>query len=683
MPELFLELFSEEIPARMQRGAAAELERAVTAGLAAVAPVNVASWFGPRRIAMRAEIAAEVAAASSVERGPRVSAPEQALTGFLRKHDASRDQVRQEGDYWVLDKKAAAISAAGLIAGVMPGLLRRFPWPKSMRWGGSSTFAWVRPLRRIVCLLDGAVVPFDLREGADDGHQLTSGGLTEGHRFHAPGAFAVSSAADWCDKLMAHRVLVDADDRKHVITQRIGGLAAEKTLTVVDDSGLLEEVAGLVEWPVPHLGRIADEHMDLPPEVMQVSMRVNQRYFALRAGDGSAAPWFAFVANIQADDDGAAIIAGNERVLRARFADARHFWDLDRKVRLDSRLPALDKVTFQAKLGSQGDRVRRLVALASHIAGQIGADPFKARRAAELAKADLLTGMVAEFPELQGVMGSYYAQHDREDHDVADAIRDHYAPRGPAESVPVAPVSIAVALADKLDQLTGFFAIGERPTGSGDPFALRRAALGVIRIICENGLRLHLRPVLRAANNDAETVRAVFEFMIERLVVQLRADGARYDVLNAVFGAKGADRQQDDDLVALLARTDAIANLLRGPDGANLLTAYRRAANILRIEERKDGPFTDPPVAELYQDAAESQLDEALRACGNVVHLLNDEAYAAAISTMAGLRAPLDSFFEKVTVNASQPDLRRNRLRLLNQVRSIMDQIADFSRIEG
>jgi glycyl-tRNA synthetase beta chain len=424
--------------------------------------------------------------------------------------------------------------------------------------------------------------------------------------------------------------------------------------------------------------------MDLPPEVMQVSMRVNQRYFALRTADGGAAPWFGFVANIQADDDGSVVIAGNERVLRARFADARHFWDLDRKAQLETRVPALDNVTFHAKLGTQGDRVRRVAALAETIAPLVGDDPAQSARAATLAKADLVSGMVGEFPELQGVMGRYYALHDGERSDVADAIRDHYAPRGPAEAAPSAPVSVAVALADKLDQLTGFFAIGEKPTGSGDPYALRRAALGVIRIIRENGLRVHLLPLLVAAGlPNRSPGLMVLDFIIERLVVQLRAEGARYDVLNAIFGAKGLDQERSDDLLALLTRSDAVASLLQTPDGANLLTAYRRAANILRIEERKDGPFKDPPDPDLYREAAEIDLDHALAACHVVVRLLNQEAYGLAISTMAGLRAPLDAFFEKVTVNATEPTLRRNRLRLLNQVRSMMDQIADFSRIEG
>ena len=725
MPELFVELFGEEIPARMQHGAAAELARTATAALAAIAPADIATWFGPRRLALRAQVKAEVAAAHSLERGPRASAPEQALAGFLRKHDADRGQLRQEGDYWVLEKTAAAVSAAALIALTMPGLLRRFSWPKSMRWGGSSSFVWVRPLRRIVCLLDGAVVRFDLRDGADDGHGLASGELTEGHRFHAPEPFAVTRAQDWQEKLTARRVLVDADDRRRVIADRLAGLAAEKSLRVVDDPGLLEEVAGLVEWPVPHLGRIAAEHMDLPPEVMQVSMRVNQRYFALRTAEGATAPWFGFVANIQTNDGGAVIIAGNERVLRARFADARHFWDLDRRTRLEAHVPALDKVTFQAKLGSQGDRVRRLAALAKGIAEHVGADADQAGRAAMLAKADLLTGMVGEFPELQGVMGRYYALHDHEAAAVADAIRDHYAPRGPGEPAPGAPVSIAVALADKLDQLVAFFAIGEKPTGSGDPYALRRAALGVVRIVRENGLRLRLldncEAALRAVYDGIHQVhdhtttinqtslsdgggakvtdelsyelhvtvpgtsrRAdrvaldVVGFLQERLRVQLRSEGLRHDILEAVLSA-----HWDDDLIRTLARTEAVAGLLQTADGANLLTAYRRAANILRIEERKDGPFDTAPLPDLYRDPAENDLHRALGECRIVTRLLDEEAYGPAMNLMASLRAPLDSYFEKVTVNSPEPDLRRNRLRLLAQVRSIMNQIADFSRIEG
>ncbi len=350
------------------------------------------TFDGPRRIALRAEVNAEVAATSSTERGPRLSAPEQALAGFCRKHNAVRDQLRQEGEYWVLEKRAASVSAQSLIAASFPDLLRRFPWPKSMRWGGASAFTWVRPLRRILCLLDGAVVPFALREGTDDAHGLASANLTEGHRFHAPGPVAVSSCADWQEALARRRVIVSAPERSRRIAQGLAGEAKARDLSLVEDRGLLDEVAGLVEWPVPLLGRIDPAYMDLPAEVMQVSMRVNQRYFALRTHDGAAAPWFGFVANIEAEDGGAAIIAGNERVLRARFADARHFWDLDRRTRLADRLPQLDAITFHAKLGTQGDRVRRLRRLAREIAPLVGADPTRADRAAELAKADLVTG---------------------------------------------------------------------------------------------------------------------------------------------------------------------------------------------------------------------------------------------------------------------------------------------------
>ena len=686
MPELFLELFSEEIPARMQARAAEDLARLGTEVLAALSPANVRTYYGPRRIALAADVAPQVAASSSIERGPRTSAPEQALAGFLRKHAASREQLRQEGDYWVLDKTADTISAATLIAGAIPPLLRRFPWPKSMRWGEGSNFVWVRPLRRIVCLLDGSVVPFDLRDGGDDGHGLASANLTEGHRFLAPGTFAVISAADWAVKLRERRVLVDADHRKRWIADDMAVLAAKQQITLVDDPGLLDEVAGLVEWPLPLLGQIDKTYMDLPPEVRQVSMRVNQRYFAFRDADGSAAPYFGFVANIDPADGGTASIAGNERVLRARFADARHFWDLDRKGRLESRVPLLDNVTFHARLGSQGERVRRLEQLAEEIAPMIGAGPALARDAARLAKADLVTGMVSEFPELQGVMGRYYALHDGEERLVADAIRDHYAPKGPSDAVPTASVSIAVALADKLDLLVGFFAIDEEPTGSSDPYALRRAGLGIIRIIRENRLRLKLKALTEAACRlwffqDEKLVtlpQDILDFLAERLRVQLRAEGARHDVLAAVFAAGS-----DDDIVRLLARTDAVAALLRSEDGANLLTAYRRAANILRIEERKDGPHDAPTDAELLREPAEIDLDHALQAVPVVLRRIEQEDFGGAMAGLALLRDPLDAFFDKVTVNASEPDLRRNRLRLVHKVRSTMDRIADFSKIEG
>ncbi|MSP04359.1 MAG: glycine--tRNA ligase subunit beta [Acetobacteraceae bacterium] len=708
MAEFFLELFSEEIPARMQARAAEDLSRFLTESLAPLTPVQIQIFYGPRRLAFAADMSDGTPASRISERGPRANAPDQALAGFLRKHNATRDDARQEGDYWLLEKSLPAVSATTLIADVMPGLLRRFPWPKSMRWGGTSNFTWVRPLRRIVCLLDGTVVPFNLREGADDGHGLASGSLTEGHRFHAPALILVSSVAQWRQALREARVVVDAEERKRLIGAGIARLAAEKGLNVVDDAGLLDEVAGLVEHPVPLVGKIDNAYMDLPPEVMQVSMRINQRYFALRNPDGSAAPYFAFVANVAASDGGATIIAGNERVLRARFADARHFWDLDRKARLESLVPKLDGVTFHAKLGSQGERVRRLENLAAHIAPHVGAGPDLARAAARLCKADLLTGMVGEFPELQGVMGRYYARHDGENSLVADSIGDHYAPKGPGDAAPTAPVSIAVALADKLDALAGFFAIGEKPTGSGDPYALRRAALGIIRIVRENGLRLNLKGLLSPLTHwidqlktspyrrlSAETVVGpmgalytgvapfifdeISNFLIERLRVQLRTEGARHDVLTAVFAA-GAD----DDIVRLLARTDAVAALLGTDTGKILLAAYKRAANILRIEDRKDGPHDCVPDATLLQQPEEKTLAEALAtAAPTIAAHLDAEKFTTAMEAMAGLRGALDAFFEHVTVNAKEPELRRNRLALLNRLRATMDQVADFSRIDG
>ncbi len=682
MPELLLELFSEEIPARMQARGAEDLVRLVSEALAPLSPSGFTGFCGPRRIALTGTVAAGVAASRSSERGPRANAPEAALAGFLRKHGAAKEMLRQDGDFWVLDKEVPGIGAAALIARELPGLLRRFPWPKSMRWGGTSGFTWVRPLRRILCLLDGAIVPFDLRDGADDGHGLAASNLTEGHRFLSPGAFAVTSAQQWQSELRARHVIADAAERRATIEAALLDVAQRHALSVVPDAGLLDEVAGLVEWPVVLLGRIDAAFMDLPPEVMQVSMRVNQRYFALRDALGHAAPYFAFAANIAATDGGAAIVAGNERVLRARFADARHFWDLDRAHTLDSRLPGLGAVTFHAKLGSQGQRVSRLVELAGAIAPLVGADPVQAQRAALLAKADLLTGMVGEFPELQGLMGSYYARHAGEADAVADAIRDHYAPKGPTDDMPALPVSIAVALADKLDVLAGFFAIGEKPTGSGDPYALRRAALGIIRIVRENRLRLALSPLLARAGApqpQALDVPDLLAFLAERLRVQLRAEGARHDVLAAVLGLG-----IDDDFVRLLARSDAVADMLGTDDGRNLLAAYKRAANILRIEEKKDGPHDGPidPAALVLPEeiALSAALDGVAPA---VAQHLAAEDFAAAMAALASLRPLLDAFFDKVTVNDPEPQRRHNRLRLLSRIRAAMHLAADFSRIDG
>ncbi|WP_135467968.1 glycine--tRNA ligase subunit beta [Crenalkalicoccus roseus] len=683
MPELLLELLSEEIPARMQREAAQRLAAEVDAALAgARAGQGVREAFhGPRRIGVWGEYLAELPAARTEVAGPRLDAPAAALEGFLRKNAATREELAQENGRWILRRTTPAVPTREVIAREFPGLIRRLPWPKSMRWG-ESAFTWVRPLHRILCVFDGAPVRFALAQGADAAHGLAAGDLTEGHRVMAPGAFAVQDLAGYRETLRERRVVLDAAEREALIESGLARLAAAEGLEVVPDRGLLAEVAGLVEWPVPLLGRIDDAFMDLPPEVMRTTMRVNQRYFALRHPDGRAAARFALVANIEARDGGAAIVAGNERVLRARLADARFFWDQDRKQTLESFLPRLEHVVFYEKLGTQGERVSRLETLAAAIAPMIGADRALATRAARLAKADLASGMVGEFPELQGVMGRYYALHGGEDPRVAEAIAAHYRPLGPGDAVPDEKVAIAVALADKLDQLAGFFAVGERPTGSGDPFALRRAALGVIRIVRENGLRL---PIARIFHEFGPIwpapppVREVLDFIAERLRVQLRAEGARHDLVAAVFGAT-----PDDDLVRLLARAEALRGLLESPDGANLLAAYRRAANILRIEERKDGPFRPAADPALFAQAEERALAAALDAAEPAARArIAAEDFAGAMAALAALRAPVDAFFDRVTVNDPVPELRRNRLGLLARLRSAMDAVADLSKIEG
>jgi glycyl-tRNA synthetase beta chain len=687
MAQLLLELFSEEIPARMQAQGAENLARLMAEALAPLKPRAVRTLYGPRRLAWIADLEAEVPASSVEERGPKIGAPEQALAGFLRKHQATREDLREEGGYYLLRKTVPGRPAADLIAEAMPGLLRRFPWPKSMRWGGTSAFAWVRPLRRILCLLDDAVVPFTLAHGEDDGHGLASDRLTEGHR-RAPeertSPVAIHHISTYVDILREHHVLADAAERRARIAEGIHARAAEAGYSIVPDDGLLDEVTGLVEWPVALLGRIDDAFMGLPPEVRQVSMRVNQRYFALTDAKGEPAPAFVFAANIEAPDQGAAIIAGNERVLRARLSDARHFWDLDRAHPLASRVPALEKVTFHARLGTQLERVARLQALAPIIARAIGAEAALAARAAELAKADLTTGMVGEFPELQGVMGGYYALHDGEAPEVAAAIREHYQPKGPSDAVPTAPVSIAVALADKIEILVGFFGIGEKPTGSGDPYALRRAALGIIRIIRENGLRIPLRPLLEEARAgfgglvQADPAEDVLAFIVERLRVQLRAEGRRHDVLAAAFAAAN-----DDDLTRLLARADAVESLLGTTEGADLLAAYRRAANILRIEEKKEPLDAGPVDSSLLIESAEQKLsDELNRSELTVTKAIADENFSLAMSQLSAIRPFIDEFFEKVTVNADEAPLRKNRLKLLMRLKSLMDRAADFSRLE-
>ncbi|MCA3367612.1 MAG: glycine--tRNA ligase subunit beta [Roseomonas sp.] len=720
MAELLLELFCEEIPARMQARAAEDLTRLFADACAALLEAPPRGFYGARRIGLTAQLKPSVTTEGKEERGPRIGAPDQAIEGFLKKHGATRDALKEEGQFWVLSKPGRTLEARALVAEAMPAMIRAFPWPTSMRWGGTSSMVWVRPLKRILCVLDDAVVPFTLAQGADDGHGLASGDLTEGHRIMSPGAFSVQDFAEYKAELAERQVVLEAEDRARMIRDGITALAAAEGLDVVPDEALIAEVAGLVEWPVPLLGRIDDAFMDLPPEVMRTTMRVNQRYFALRKKDGSAAPRFALVANIAAPDGAAAIIAGNERVLRARLADARFFWDLDRKQKLENFLPKLDSVVFHAKLGTQGQRVARLENLAGLIAEKLGADAALARRAARLAKADLASGMVGEFPELQGVMGRYYALGQGEDARVAEAIAAHYRPVGAGDAVPTEGVAIAVALADKIDQLVGFFAVGEKPTGSGDPFALRRAALGVIRIIRENGLRLEFMDCFdkswrlvfanlamndygKAQNHLADvrkegiettleasggfqmlenkaTARQLLDFLAERLRVQLRGEGARHDVVTAVFGAT-----PDDDLNRLLARADAVRGFVESEAGANLLAAHRRAINILRIEEKRDGHAFDTGYeAHLLKLPEEAALAAALEEAGTRIRLdIEAEDFERAMEAMAGLRATVDAFFEKVIVNDPAPELRRNRLRLLARLRAAMDAVADFSKIEA
>ena len=671
MPEFFIELFSEEIPARMQRDAGQELQRVCMGAFAELSPRDVRVFYGPRRIALAATIAGEKPGGVVEARGPRDTAPEAALAGFLNKYSARRDDVVAEGGYFWLRRNELPVPAAVVISSALAAALEKFSWPKSMRWGQSGEFTWVRPLRRVVCLLGGEVVPVTLGP-------VTAGNETEGHRVHAPGAFAVSSAAEWVEALRAHYVVVDQEERRGLIAEGIARKAAALGLSVAEDSGLLDEVTGLVEWPVPLVGRIDEKFMDLPPEVRELSMKINQKYFALRDADGKPAPYFAFVANLAAEDDGRAIIAGNERVLRARLSDARHFWDLDLKTPLDALLPKLEKITFHAKIGTQRQRADRIATLAAKIAVVLGADGEGSKQAewsGRLCKADLVTGMVGEFPELQGVMGGYYAEKAPKGWDgalVGPAIKTHYQPKGPGDAVPVGIVSVSVALADKIDTLVEFFRINEKPTGSGDPYALRRAALGVIRIILENNLRLPIKTLL---DGDA----SLFDFIVERLRVKLRGEGERFDSLDAVLSSG-----MDDDLVRVMQRVNAVRDFLATADGTNLLVAYRRAANILKIEDAKDGPHSGDPEIRLLSLPEEKELQANLVYIQiETINEFRHGNFALAMAGLAKLRSTVDAFFDKVTVNAPEPDLRRNRLRLLARFRDTVHQIADFSKIEG
>ena len=626
-------------------------------------------FYGPHRIAVAFEVQPRVSSIYTKQRGPKSNAPDVAIEGFLRKQGGTHQSLQIEDDYFVLFTQTPERSAYEVVQDKLPEHLRRFPWPKSMRWGQSGEFTWIRPLRRIVCLLDGEVVPIKL--GA-----VTAGDETEGHPVMAPKAFAVSSARDWEEKLLAHRVYADEGKRKRLIRDGLAQKAKALGFMILEDVGLLDEVTGLVEWPVPLIGRIDVQFMSLPPEVRELSMKINQKYFALRDAEDKPAPYFGFVANQEAPDGGAAIIVGNERVLRARLADARHFWDLDLKTPLNELLPKLDGITFHVKIGTQRERAERIAVLARKIAGMLHADANEAAQAewaGRLCKADLVTGMVGEFPELQGIMGGYYAEQEPrgwEGTAVGTAIRTHYQPKGPDDDVPEGVVAASVALADKLDVLQSFFRIGEKPTGSGDPYALRRAALGIVRIIRDNGIHLSLKALVSDLS--------LFDFLVDRARFLLKSEGKRHDVLSALFAAG-----EGDDLLILFAKTSALTAMLQTDNGVNLLAGYRRVANILKAEEGADGQTSGHPNPKLFNQVEERTLHNAILHSEQIIGKnFDDMDYSSAMIQLSLLRGPIDTFFSTVVVNAAEPELRLNRLRLLAQLRDTMHQIADFSKIE-
>ena len=707
MPDLLLEILSEEIPARMQAQAARDLERLAGEQLAAAGlePKTMQTYAGPRRLTLHATgLPAAQEDRREERKGPRAGAPDQAIEGFLRSTGLAREQLVERDGVLFATLERPGRPTPEIVAAMVEAVIRGFPWPKSMRWGPNETntgaLRWVRPIRRILCTFDGKVVPFAI-EG------VAAGDLTEGHRFLGSGSpVQAATFAKYRTALEREHVVLEAEARKARILEGARAVCAAEGLELVEDLGLLEEVAGLAEWPTPILGVMDPGFLDLPPEVIRTSMRTHQKYFAVRpvGGGPELAPRFVAVANIEARDGGAAMAAGYARVLSARLNDARFFWDEDRRRSFDGWLDKLRGVTFHAKLGSLHERAERVAALARELAPLVGAEPAKAAEAGRLAKADLASGMVGEFPELQGVMGGYYARAFGHDPEVADAVRDHYRPQGPADAVPSAPVSVAVALADKLDQLVAFFEIGEKPTGSRDPFALRRAALGVIRLLLENGLRAPLRQALALRfKNDAPGYRRgadgvaaqdrewlkrervdalaaeLVAFFADRLKVLLREQGRRHDLVDAVF-ALG-----DDDLVRIVARVEALDGFLGSDDGANLLAGYRRAVNILKAEAKKTGERYDGGA--IGMSGAPDEERGLMRALSDVRGVferrLAGEDFAGAMQSLAELRGPVDRFFDRVLVNDPDPAVRRNRLQLLAEVRAAMNKVADFSLISG
>jgi glycyl-tRNA synthetase beta chain len=686
--ELLLELLSEEIPAGMQAPAIAELARLLHDKLAAaeIPTSRIRGYVTPRRLAVIAEgIPSMQPERAEERRGPRLGAPAPAIEGFLRSAGlASVEQceIRDtgRGEFYFAVVKREGRPASQVLPDLIKAAIAELPWLKSMRYPASS-LRWVRPLSSVICLFEGEVLPLAL-------DQVAVGRLTRGHRFLSPTEICVGSARQYVESLRAARVVLDQEQRKQTIRNDLEKSAAAEGFVLNLDSGLLDEVTGLVEFPVVLSGTIDAEFMRLPPEVLATVMRTHQRYFSCSQPDGRLAPRFLFVADNRAADSGQLIIAGNERVLRARLDDARFFWEQDQRVTLESRVEKLSQRAFHAKLGSLRDKVARMERLAEFLVRYVpGADAAHSLRAVGLAKADLSTGMVGEFPELQGVMGRYYALHDGEHVAVANATAEHYSPLGPNDNCPSAPVSIVAALADKIDSLVAFFAIGEKPTGSRDPFALRRAALGVIRLVLENNLRLPLAAVLRHAHSSLgsgfdEPTGELLSFFTERLRVHLREKGIRHDLIAAVFARV---REGEDDLVRLLARVAALRSFLASEDGANLLTAFRRASNIVAIEERKDRRRYDgDPDPALLHQSEERTLAATLAEVGESAGtFLEREEFARTMTELARLRRPVDDFFDKVTVNCEDAALRENRLRLLSRIRETLNRVADFSQIEG
>ncbi|MCA1499921.1 MULTISPECIES: glycine--tRNA ligase subunit beta [unclassified Bradyrhizobium] len=698
MPDLLLELFSEEIPARMQAKAADDLRRMVTDKLVAEGLVyeGAKAFATPRRLALTVHgIPARQPDLKTERRGPKVGAPDAAVQGFLKATglkslDEAKIQRDPKGDFYIGLIEKPGRDAIDVLAEILPVIIRTFPWPKSMRWGARSgkpgSLNWVRPLHAITATFGPETEEPDVVKFEVDG--IESGQTTYGHRFLAPAPISVRRFEDYEAKLLAAKVVLDPERRKDAILTDAKQLAFAQGFELVEDQNLLDEVAGLVEWPVVLMGSFEPEFLKTPDEVIRATIRNNQKCFVVRdPKTGKLASKFILVANIEATDGGKTIIAGNERVIRARLSDAKFFYETDLKTKLEGRLPKFDQIVFHEKLGTQAERIKRIERLAAEIAPLVGADVAKATRAAHLAKADLLTEVVGEFPEVQGLMGKYYALAQGEDASVAAACEEHYKPQGPADRVPTDPVSVVVALADKIDTLVGFWAIDEKPTGSKDPYALRRAALGVIRLIAENALRLSLIKVAGSAlaglsvkPADASKLPSdLLAFFADRLKVQLREQGARHDLVDAVFALGG-----QDDLLMIVRRVEALGKFLDSDDGKNLLAGTKRASNILSIEEKKDKrSFDGAPDAALYSLAEEKALAKAIgEVKAEASAAVAKEDFAAAMSAMAKLRPPVDAFFDKVRVNDDDPKVRENRLKLLNEIRSATRAVADFSKIQ-